>query len=152
MMWFIKFMQKRPSDMNIRVFRVLLWLIISSSLYYNLIYQWDSIASNYFWMEVAKENLIYIKYWFIAIGILPIIIWAANMCVFKKKWVRIIQILLGFVLFYVSAKITPWDENKIDVDSLIGFVWIFPIFAWITGKMITTKCLKFGEKITKIRV
>jgi len=29
---------------------------------------------------------------------------------------------------------------------------IIPLFAGITGKLITTNCLKFGEKVTKIRV
>jgi hypothetical protein len=31
-------------------------------------------------------------------------------------------------------------------------MWVLPLFAGITGKMITTNCLKFGEKVTKIRV
>jgi hypothetical protein len=29
---------------------------------------------------------------------------------------------------------------------------LLPLFAWITGKCITSKCMKFGEKVTKIRV
>jgi hypothetical protein len=29
---------------------------------------------------------------------------------------------------------------------------ILPLIAWITGKCITSNCMKFAEKITKIRV
>jgi hypothetical protein len=29
---------------------------------------------------------------------------------------------------------------------------LIPLFSGITGKMITTKCLKYWEKVTKIRV
>jgi hypothetical protein len=34
----------------------------------------------------------------------------------------------------------------------IAMLWILPIIAWITGKCISQKCLKYGEVITKIRV
>jgi hypothetical protein len=35
---------------------------------------------------------------------------------------------------------------------LIWLMWVLPLIAWITGKCITSKCLKYKEKITKIRV
>ena len=65
---------------------------------------------------------------------------------------KIVQIVFWIILFYISSKIIPWDQNKLDVDALVWFMWILPLLAWITGKCITTKCLKFWETITKIRV
>jgi len=152
MMWLIKFVQKRPTDTTIMVVRMLLGMLLISSLYYNLIIQWDSIESNFFWMEVPENALIYIKYFFIAIWVVPLLIWLFNICLLKKKHKKIVQISLWILLFYISSKIIPTDPNKLDVDSLVAFLWIIPLIAWITGKCITTKCLKFKETITKIRV
>lgn len=155
MIWFVKFLQKRPSDMTIRVWRVLFGLILVCSLYYNLIYNiWslDTLDNNYFWIDVEAHIVEYIKYFFIWVWIVPIIMWVTNICLLKKKYIKIIQIIFGFLLFYISANIIPFDEDALDVDVLIWFMWILPIVAWITGKCITKSCLKYKEKITKIRV
>lgn len=151
-MWFIKFMQKRPSDTNISIGRIILGLIIISSLYYNLIVQGDNISTNYFWIDVPEQSIIYIKFFFISLWLIPLIMWLTRICLLKKKWIKIVQIILWILLFYVSSQIEPLDPNKLDVDTLIGVLWIIPLFAWITWKCITTKCLKYKEKITKIRV
>ncbi len=152
MMWFIKFLQKRPSDMTILIWRMLFGMILIASLYYNLIVQWDALETNFFWMEVPSQYLLPIKYGFIALWIVPIIMWVLNICLLKKKWMKIVQIIFGITLFYIANQIIPWDPNKIDVDSLVGIMWILPLVAWISGKCITGKCLKFWETITKIRV
>jgi len=152
MMWFIKFLQKRPSDKTILIGRMLFWMILIASLYYNLIIQWDKLETNFFWMEIPENYIIYIKYFFIALWIIPIIMWLFNLCILKKKWMKIIQIIFWITLFYISSKIISPDANKLDVDALVWFMWVLPLIAWITGKCITTKCLKFWETITKIRV
>lgn len=151
-MWFIKFVQKRPTDTTIMVVRMLLWMLLIWSLYYNLIIQWDALETNFFWMEVPEAYIDYIKYIFIWIWIIPLVIWLFNLCLLRKKWKKILQISLWVILFYISSKIVPSDPNKLDVDSLVAFLWFIPLFSWITWKCITTKCLKFWEKITKIRV
>lgn len=151
-MWFIKFLQKRPSDITIRVLRVVFGLILVLTLYYNLIVQGDIIDSNFFWSELSPETIKYITYFFVWVWIIPIIMGITNMCFLKKKYMRILQWLFGILLFYISNQIIPLDPDQVDVDVLVWFMWIFPLFAWITGKCITTKCMKFKEKITKIRV
>ena len=151
-MWIIGFIQKRPSDTTINISRIIFWIILISSLYYNLIVQWDNISTNYFWIDVPTDFTIYIKSFFIALWVLPLIMWLTKICLLKKKWIRIIQIIFWIILFYVSSCIEPTNANKLDVDSLVWFMWIFPLIAWITWKCITSKCLKFAEKITKIRV
>ena len=152
MMWFVKFMQKRPSDLTIRLGRVIFWLVLIWVLYYNLIIQWDKIDNNFFWVDLEPQFVEYIKYFFVGIWIVPVIMWAFNLCLFKKKYVRIIQIVFGIMLFYMANQIIPSDPDSLDVDVLVGFMGILPLMAWITGKCITTKCMKYKEKITKIRV
>jgi hypothetical protein len=143
-------MQKRPSDNTIRISRIIFWLILSWSLYYNLIIQWDAIKSNLFWQELTTTQLEYVKYFFISIGIIPILLGFTNICLLKKKYIRILQIILAVIIFYISSVIVEWPS--LDVDSLILLMWIFPLIAWITWKCITSKCMRYAEKVTKIRV
>lgn len=150
MMWFVSFMQKRPSDLTIRVGRVIFGLILILTLYYNLIIQWDAIQSTLFWQELNVNQLEYIKYVIVALWLIPLLMWATNICLLKKKYMRIIQIIFAFVLFYISSIIVEGPE--LDIDSLIAFMAFFPLIAWITWKCITTKCMRYAEKITKIRV
>ena len=76
--------------------------------------------------------------------------WATNICLLKKKYMRIVQIIFSIILFYISSIII--EGPQLDIDSLIAFMWIFPLIAWITWKCITSNCMKFAEKVTKIRV
>lgn len=152
MLWFIKFLQKRPSDKTIIIGRILFWLIYMSAMYYNFFIQENpnTLENVFFWQEVSEQSIIYISYFIIAIWIVPVIMWATNICVAKKSIMRIVQIIFGISLFYISSKIV--EGPNLDVDSLVFFMWLLPFFAWITGKCITSKCMKFGEKVTKIRV
>lgn len=143
-------MQKRPSDITIRVWRVIFWLILIIAFYYNLIIQWDAIQSNIFWQELSGKQIEYVKYFLVALWIIPVFMWAVKICILKKKYMRIIQIIFWILLFYVSSIIVEWPS--LDVDSLIAFMWVLPLVAWITWKCIPSYCMKFAEKITKIRV
>jgi len=144
-------MKKRPSDKTILLSRIVFWLILSWGLYYNLIYPLNKwLDTNYFWIDVSESTILYIKYFFIALWVVPLILGVTNLCMFKSKYVRIIQIVFWILLFYVSAKIK--ESPTLDIDVLIWFMWLFPLFAWITWKCITTKCLKYWQKISKIRV
>lgn len=153
-MWFIKFLQKRPSDNVIHFGRIIFGLILIASLYYNLIIQWDKLENNFIWLfeNVSENTLNIIKYVLVWLWIIPVIMWIVRICFLRKKYMRIIQIVFWIFLFYVSSKIIPGDANKLDVDSLIAFMWILPLIAGITWKCISSKCLKFWEKITKIRI
>jgi len=154
-MWFIKLLQKRPSDLTIRLGRIIFWLLLVWSLYYNLIYNvWelDTIDKNFFWVDLSTTTVEYIKYFFIWVWIVPLIMGITNICLLKKKYIRIVQVVFGIILFYIANQIIPADPDTLDVDVLIWFMWILPLIAWITGKCITTGCSKYMEKITKIRV
>jgi len=152
MLWLIKFLQKRPSDKTIIIWRIAFGLIYMTAMYYNLFLQEtpNTLENVFFWKEVSEQTLVYITYFIIAIWIVPVIMWATNICVAKKSIMRIVQIIFGISLFYISSKITEGPD--LDVDALVFFMAFLPFFAWITGKCITSKCMKFGEKVTKIRV
>ena len=150
MMWFISFMQKRPSDKTIKIARIIFGVILSWALYYNLIHQWDALESTLFWQELTTSQLEYVKYWFTSLWLIPIIMWATNICLLKKKYMRIVQIFFAIILFYISSAIV--EGPSLDVDSLIAFMWLFPLVAWITWKCITSNCMRHAEKVTKIRV
>jgi len=47
---------------------------------------------------------------------------ALNLCLFKKKYVRIIQIVFGIMLFYIADQILPLNPDDLDVDVLVGFM------------------------------
>lgn len=152
MLWLLKIIQKRPSDNTIKFWRIIFGLILSWALYYNFFYTWDTLESNFFGIEVSSKIIKYIEYGFISLWVIPIIMWITNICLLKKKYMRYIQIFFAIVLFYISSKIEIAEPNKLDVDTLVWILWLLPLIAWITGKCVTTKCLKYKEKITKIRV
>lgn len=152
MLWIINLLQKRPSDKNIRIWKVVFGLIFSLSLFYNLIYLWKDIDNEYlFWFITIDENAkLILKYVVSSLWIIPIISGLFNVCFLKTKYARIAQIVWWFWMFYISSSIV--SSPNLDIDFLIWFLWIVPLIAWITWKCITTKCLKYKEKITKIRV
>lgn len=150
MMWLVKFLQKRPTDKTIRISRVLFWSILVLALWYNLIYLDKAIDTRYFWQDIDEKWIIIWKYIMIFIWIIPIIIWLTNICLFKSKYMRIIQIIFAVILFYISGSIV--ESPDLDIDVLVWIMWILPLIAWITWKCTTKKCLRHWEKITKIRV
>lgn len=153
MMWIVKFIQKRPTDKTIKIWRIIFGLVLISALSYGLLYQNMTIDNSYFfWLVVLSETWIEIlKYIMISIWLVPIIMWAFDICLLKKKYIKIVQIIFWFMLFYIAWSINN-DSPKIWIDFLIWIMWVLPVIAWITWKCITKKCLKYREKITKIRV
>lgn len=152
MIWLLKTLQKRPSDKTILISRTIFWLLYIIVMYYNFFLQENpnSIQSVIFWFELSEIAITYITYGIIAIWIVPIIMWIANLCIAKKKIMRIIQVVFAVVLFFIAWIIE--DVPNLDVDVFVTLMWLLPLFAWITGKCITSKCLKYGQKVTKIRV
>lgn len=152
MIGFIKFMQKRPSDKTIKLARIWFWVLYILVMYYNFFLQenGNTIQSTIFWQELSSQAIEYIKYAIVTIWLVPIIMWATNFCLAKKKIVRIIQIIFAIVLFFIAWLIE--DVPNLDIDVFLVVMWFLPLFAGITWKCITSKCLKYWEKVTKIRV
>lgn len=152
MIGIIKFLQKRPSDKTILFWRITFWVLYTAIMWYNLIYLNKDIDSVYFFwlLELSIEQVLVTKYIFTWLWIIPVFMWVTNICLLKKQYLKMVQIFFAIVLFYIAWSIK--DSATLDFDIIIWLMWLLPLFAWITGKCITTKCLKYKEKITKIRV
>lgn len=154
---FIKFLQKRPSDKTIITIRILFGLILVSVLYYNFFLDWannnEIEKTMLFWYVDTTGFSDVIKYAIVSLWLFPILYGIANIFniwIAKKKYIKIGQIILAILLWY-SAWIVVNTES-LDINEFLVFAWFLPFFAWLTWKLITSNWLKYGEKITKIRV
>ena len=104
---------------------------------------------------------------------------ATGICLLKRKYVRMIQSAFGILLFIignwlvdtktpiVQTPVTTTQSGSLDYNAIaetetpskpvnVGFwlalLGVLPLLAGITGKCITSKCIKYGEVIKKIRV
>jgi len=104
---------------------------------------------------------------------------ASNICLLKRKYLRIVQICFGIMLMFmgnylIDTKMIAPEQSTIATQSgsldygniiqdtspkkpvnvgfWIALLGIIPLLAGISGKCITSKCLKYGEVIKKIRV
>ncbi len=148
-----KFMQKRPKDKTILIWRSVFWLSLIVILAYNFFFDWannNTINNTTFWFSLNENARLVFKYIITAFWIFPLFMWITNLCIAKKKYIRIMQIIASIMLFYFSFLISP--SKNLDIDTLLFFVAFLPLFAGITWKCITSKCLKYWEKINKIRV
>jgi len=150
MMWFINFIRKRPSDTTIRIGRIIFWLVLAGTAYYNLIYQGDAMENSFWGITISDQTAMILKYVLIGMAFVPIIVSLLNICVAKAKYVRIAQIIFWIVLFIFAGLVK--DTPDLDFDVLLVFLGFLPLIAWITWKCIPKKCLRYGEKVTKIRV
>jgi len=127
-------------------------------------------------LKAYETSIIYGLFIF---AIVPFFMGATGICLAKRKYVRIIQICFGIVLLIagnslidtktpilvqdtitvqsgsldygaISESKTP--SKSVNVGFWIALLGILPLLAGITGKCITSKCLKYGEVIKKIRV
>lgn len=143
---FIKILQKRPTDTTILIWRIIFGLLFIGVTYYNFIYLWKGVEM---WF-VNEGNIMLTKYIIVSLWLFPLFMWATNICLLHKKYVRILQILFWVLLFYISSSVP--ETSDLDFDVVLFLMAFLPLFAGITWKCITTKCIKYKEKITKIRV
>jgi hypothetical protein len=148
----MKFLQKRPTDTTIRVWRVLFWLIYVSVLYYNFFLQAEPniIQNSLFWVSISDSTRAIIPWVIVAFWIPPIITWLFDISIMKSGKTRILQIIYAIILFYFSHIIVEWAG--LDVDVLMFFLAFLPLIWWITWKIITKKWMNFWYKVTKVRV
>jgi hypothetical protein len=171
---FIEFLQKRPKDRTILMGRIIFGLVIALLLGLN--FQAISILHL---PDFAQPYEFYGKCGLFIFALAPIFMGATGICLLKRKYLRIVQICFGLLLIIVGnwyiamkAPMTTMPENStqsgsldygaiseekspsrsLDVGFWIALLGIFPILAGITGKCITSNCLKYGEIIKKIRV
>lgn len=169
----VEFFQKRPKDTTILFGRIGFGLLIGIILGLNL----GNITLHL--PESLKAYEQYIIYGLFIFTLVPMLMGATGICLAKRKYVRIIQICFGLTLIiignwlidtkapivvqdtvtvqsgsldYGSITTSKTQSRPIDIGFWIALLGILPLLAGITGKCITSKCLKYGEVIKKIRV
>ncbi len=147
---FLKMLMQRPSDKTIKIIRIVFGLLLALGAYYNLIYQGDALETTFFGQELDQTIRNYIKYAIVALGAVIVLLGITDFKVFKSKYVRYTQAFLFFLLMYISSKIA--ETPNLDFDILVWIMALVPLFAAITGKLITKSGLKHGQKITKVRI
>ena len=150
MMNFLQILMKRPTDKNIRIWKVLFGIVIVLSAYMSFFINGINISESTFGQTLSENAQTYIQYGLIVLGIIPIITGAFDINVIERKYSRILQILCAIVLFWYSAVII--GGAKLWVETLYFLLAFIPLIWGVTGKFITKKWLKAGQKITKIRV
>ena len=153
---FIKFLKKRPSDKTILAIRFIFGFVLVATLYYNFFVQEgaNEIESTMlFWNVDTSSFKEILKYVITALWLFPILFAVLNLsgiCVAKKKIIRIIQVVFAILIWYSAALVI--NTENLDINELLILAWFLPFFAGVTGKCIVSTCLKYGEKIQKIRV
>ena len=170
---FIEFIQKRPKDTTIRLGRIGFGSVLALILGLNL----DTIVLNLpVWLKMYETGILYGLFIF---AVMPIFMGASNVCLLKRKHIRIIQTCFGILLMFLGNSLidTKWvtqidpiitsqsgsldygnitevssAKKPVNVGFWIALLGIIPLLCWISGKCITSTCLKHGEVIKKIRV
>lgn len=142
----LQVIMKRPKDKTILIGRIIFGLLFIAITYYNFIFLNKGLEINF----IPSEKIMITKYIIVAFGLIPLIMGLTNICLLKSKYMRIIQVIFGILLIYISSAIP--DSAKLDFDIIIFLMGFLPIIAGITGKCITEKCRRYGQKITKVRV
>lgn len=148
----VQLIQKKLSDRTIRVTKIIFGIVYIGVLYYNFFVQEapNTIQDNLFWVSISEQVQIIVMYIMVAFWLIPLVTWAANLCIAKSKYIRIAQIIYAVILFYFSHIIL--ETPDLDVDVLLFFMAFIPLIWWISWKLITSKCSNYWYKQTKIRV
>lgn len=150
MMKFLQLIMKRPSDLQIRYGKIVLWilLIIIGLLAFGV--QHLEIENSIFGIALTAQTKQILAYLIIAIGAIPMILGGLDINILSRGYSRILQIVFWFILMIISGIFI--DTATLSVDIFYFLIGLFIAFFGITGKAITKKGLKAGQKITKIRV
>lgn len=169
----IEFLQKRPKDKTILFGRIGFGLLIAIIIGLNL----DTITLHL--PETLKSYETGIMYGLFIFAVVPIFMGATGICLLKRKYIRIVQIVFGITLMIVGGYVidikmpitqeapatsqsgsldysaisqAKSTSKPVDVGFWIALLGILPLMAGITGKCVTSNCMKYGEVIKKIRV
>lgn len=150
MMKILWLLMKRPSNTQIRSIKTAFWiaLILTGIAAFSL--NWLMLEESIFGIALADNEKLIAQYMIIALWIPLIILWWLDISLLSRGRTRILQIVFWVLLMIVGGMFQNTPTLSVDIFyPLFGFMCII---AGISGKMITTKGLKYGQKVTKIRV
>ena len=174
-----RFLAKHPSDPTIRIYRVVLGCLIGLVLFMDFSgfqVRWGGsieVFLRYALFIFAIVPIVFgalgicfarrkhIRYAEATFGLLLIVIGqgflvANEPIILPSSVVPIVQ-SSGSTVDYSSAVTTPVSTDtptpsRVHIGAWLTLIALLPLLSAATGKMITEGCLKYGEKITKIRV
>lgn len=141
---------KRPSDSQIRIAKIMLgiMLILTGLAAFNL--QNLTLENSILGINLNTTYQEYLSYAIMWIWVIPLVLWGLDINVFSRGRTRILQIIFAVFLFIISGAFVETPTLSVDIFYFLFGLIVF--FAGVTGKAITKKGLKTGQKITKIRV
>jgi hypothetical protein len=141
---------KRPTDKQVRMAKIVLgiMLILTGIVAFNV--ERLALENSVFGIALNDNVKIYLSYAIMAIGIIPLVLGGLDINVLSRGRTRILQIVFGVLLMIISGMFV--DTASLSVNIFYFLFGLIVFFAGITGKAITKKGLKAGQKITKIRV
>ncbi|MBP6921527.1 hypothetical protein KBB89_03220 [Candidatus Gracilibacteria bacterium] len=169
-----QFVARRPKDGTIRLMHIITGFIIIGLLWWS---QDRSVIDVPFMGVQSPETEKKIEYALMILGLFFIVRGIITACMIRQKLLRWKQALHGLALIivggpmmdpFVRSIITPETTTtggfQIDttVAPIVEMSWhpgiflvllgIFWIFVGMTGKGTTSKCIRYGEVVKKIRV
>lgn len=141
---------KRPSDKQIKLIKIAfgILLVLTSVLVFAV--QKLSLEDNFFGISLTENYKIYLSYAIFTLGFIPLVLGGLDINILSRGRTRILQIVFGVFLMFLSGAFI--ETPTLSADILYFLLGLAAFFAGITGKLITKKGLKTGQKITKIRV
>jgi len=141
---------KRPSDSQIRISKIVLgiMLILTGIAAFNL--QNLVLEDNILRFPLSVQAKEYLSYAIMGLWAIPIILGGLDLNILSRGRTRILQIAFWILLFIISGAFVETPTLSVDIFYFLLGLVVF--FAGVTGKAITKKWLKTGQKITKIRV
>jgi len=141
---------KRPTDKQVRYAKISLWILL---IFTGIIAFWVQdlkIESSLFGIMMNEDTKKYLAYAIIALWAIPLVLGGLDISILSRGYTRILQIISGIGLMILSSIFV--DTATLSIDIMYFLLGLIVLFAGITGKAITKKGLKHGQKITKIRV
>jgi len=128
---------KRPSDSQIRNWKIGLGIVLVITGIIAFQVQNLEVESTLFGIELDQMQQMIVQYSIIGIGILPIILGGLNLHFLKSGKTKILQIVFGIILIYVSTLFK--ETASLGVDIVYFLIGLGIIIVGITGKFITKK-------------
>ena len=150
MMKLLGLVMKRPSDAQIRIAKIVLgiMLILTGIAAFN--FQNLTLENSILGIALDSQAKQYVSYAIMGLWAIPLVLWGLDINVLSRGRTRILQIAFAILLFIISGAFI--ETATLSVDIFYFLLGLIVFIAWVTGKAITKKGLKTGQKITKIRV
>lgn len=141
---------KRPTDKQVRMIKIILGVILILTGILAFRVQGLELEDSLLGIALTEQTKQYIAYVIVLMGAIPLVLGGLDINVLSRGYTRILQITFAIILFIISGAFK--ETATLSVDIVYFLVALGVLIAGITGKAITKKGLKHGQKITKIRV